>query len=155
MNEFVLITEPDATYQNLGHTKNVKINDNIMISCGRAAILVQYTDGFRINDNLIDSVATETDNERSAINCSSNAKNGKIFNNTIRKALTGNQNKYGVEVTASCTNVQTFNNDAEGKTGRHINNSVGGFEGWYAHSPDGTRYKVAVANGGTFTVTAG
>jgi polygalacturonase len=76
-------------------------------------------------------------------------------NSTGADAIIGNQNAYGIQVTSSCKNVQTFNNDVEGKTGKLQNASINGFEGSYFYSPDGSRYKVSIANGGTISIVAG
>jgi hypothetical protein len=152
--EGIWITEPDAGYQNLGYTKTIRINNNRIENTGRTAVLFQYCDGFSISGNTIRNSSYETDGTRDAINLSSGAKNGQVFNNRIRYG-TGFKNNYGIQATASCTSIQTFNNDVEGKNGRLLNASVSGFEGYYIHSADGTRYKVTIANGGTISITAG
>jgi polygalacturonase len=148
-------TEASGAFLDLGYTSNINVRFNKVDKTGRNAIIVQHTDDFEIVGNKISNAATETDNLRDGINCSSNAKNGRVYHNKVRMAATGNQNKYGVDVTSSCSNVQTFNNDADGKTAKQVNASVGGFEGSYFHSADGTRYKVSVANGGTISIVAG
>jgi len=149
--------EGGGVYQNLGYTSKINIRHNKVEGTGRTAIMVQYTDDFDLIDNKIYSPATELDNNWDGINCSSSAKNGRILDNKIRMATSGNQNKYGIEVTGSCSNIQVFNNDAEGKTGRQfLPSSVPSvWAGYYIHSANGTRYKVTVSDAGAQVITAG
>lgn len=150
--ESVYVIEPDVALQGLGHSRDVFIKGNKMKNGGRTAILVGCAlDGFEINDNVIKDVTTETVSTRSAINISTSAKNGRAFNNKVR----GTNNKYGIEVTASTSNVQTFNNDLVGTTKPLLNDSVGGFEGTYLYSKNGTRHKLTVSDAGALVITAG
>lgn len=152
VTEFVYILEADAALQNKGYSKRAFVNNNSVQKVGRTAILISCAiDEFEVMFNDIKDATTETVGTRSAINASTNAKNGRIMHNKVR----GINQKYGIEVTASCTNVHTHNNDAVGTIKPQINNSVGGFDGYYIYSPDGSRFKVTVTNAGALVCTAG
>lgn len=155
VNEGVYVVEPDATLQNLGYTSKIFISHNEFQNIGRTPLLVSCAvDEFEVNFNYLKNVATEAGavGTRSAITVANSAKNGRVMNNKIR----GTTHKYGVEITSSCSNVQSFNNDSTGAAVKpQVNNSVGGFEGYYMHSPNGNRYKVTIGDTGTITATIG
>lgn len=151
--EFMYVAEPDAPLQNLGYTKDLFVNHNELRNTARTGIYFACAvDGFEMLYNYIKDVATETTNTRNAIYCSSGAKNGRIMGNKVR----GTKHKYGVECTSGCSNIQTYNNDTTGAlTKPQFNNSIGGFDGYYMHSPNGNRYKVTINDTGVVTATIG
>jgi hypothetical protein len=156
LNEMIFTDEPDVDYRSLGYSKNHIIHDNTIKQTGRVGVFLQYIEEFKVTNNHLDTVAIETDNTRNGIMISTSCKNGIVSGNRVIKATTGNQNKYGIEVTPSCTNVQVFNNNVEGKTAReNISTANGNFEGTYIHSPNGTRYKMTVSDVGSAVFTAG
>lgn len=155
--EFFYSSEPSG-FTGLGYTKDFYITNNRIDTCGRAGINLNTVDGFEVSNNEVINPAIETDNTRSGIFVGVTSKNGRVMGNKVRKAAAGNQNKYGIEVSATCSNVQTFNNDVDGKTGRVLNSSTSGFDGLYVNNPTGTANRTivsTVANGNTnVTVTA-
>ncbi|MFB7642384.1 hypothetical protein [Peribacillus butanolivorans] len=154
VNEFVYVNEPDVPYQGLGYSSKIFINHNEVQNCGRAAVLIGCAaDEFKVLYNYVEDATIETTGTRSAINCSTGAKHGRVMHNKIR----GTKHKYGIEITASCVNVQTFNNDTIGAvTKPQLNSSTGGgFEGYFMHSTNGNRYIVTVNDAGAPVYTAG
>ncbi|CAG7614658.1 NosD domain-containing protein [Paenibacillus allorhizosphaerae] len=153
--EAVYTEEPDAAYRYNGLTANLIVHDNLIQRCGRTGIFIQSLDGFQVESNMIESPATETDNTRSGILAANMAKNGRIAGNRVKKAASGNQNQYGINVTDTCSDVQVTNNYAEGKTGRIHVAGAANFEGIWFHSTDGTRFIMTVDNNGSPVFTAG
>jgi hypothetical protein len=154
--EVIFISEPDVAYQNIGYTKEIFIHHNKFERCGQAGINMNGTDGFEISHNTVRSSSTITDNSKSGIITGTGSKNGRIIHNKVRMATSGNQNKYGVEVTGTCLNIQVFNNDLEGKTAKQSLPAVASiFDGYYVTSPNGTRYKATVSDVGATVYTAG
>lgn len=153
--EAVYTEEPDADYQNQGHTSGIYIGHNQIRRCGRTGIFIQSMDGFHVEGNMISSPATETDNTRSGILVANKARNGKVAGNTVRKAPSGNQNQYGISVTGTTSNVQVADNCAEGKTAAVLVQGSSNFDGIYVHAPNGTRYRMTIGNNGVPVYTPG
>ncbi|GIP32119.1 right-handed parallel beta-helix repeat-containing protein [Paenibacillus sp. J2TS4] len=153
--EAVYTEEPDADYQDKGHTSGIYVGYNQIRRCGRTGIFIQSMDGFRVEGNTISSPATETDNTRSGILVANKAKNGKVAGNTVSKAPSGNQNQYGINVTGTTSNVQVADNCAEGKTAAVLVQGSSNFDGIYVHAPNGTRYKMTIGNNGAPVFTQG
>ena len=154
-NEVVYVSDATAdgstSYVGLGYTKDYYISGNRVGNCGRSVFNMSGLDGLEVHSNVIINSTTETVGTRSAIVASASSKNGRIYNNKVR----GENQKYGVELTSGCQNIQTFNNDLVGLTKPMANNSVGGFEGMYMHSANGTRYKMTVSDAGVPVFTVG
>jgi hypothetical protein len=146
--------EDIAIFNGLYMSAKCDVTDNTFINLGRVGINMQYMDTFKIARNYLENVCNETDNTRSAINCGSTAKNGFITDNKIRKG-TGFQNKYGIEITGTASDVQLSNNDSEGKTARVSVLGTNNFDGVYVQSPNGTRYKMTVSDAGAAVFTTG
>lgn len=154
-SEAVFINEPDVAYQNLGHTFNVDILNNSIRSTGRVAIFIQFAKRFRVEGNNINSPANETDNSRSGINCANSAKDGFVRGNRVVMATAGNQNKYGIEVSGSCINVQVTDNYLEGKTGKAlVNTANGNFSGFLITDANGNTRRVTIDASGVQNISA-
>jgi hypothetical protein len=152
----ITVTEPDTQYRFKGYTKGVNIKDNVINRCGRIGIHVAFTEEFSVENNKIIEPGTETDDTYNGITCGASAANGIVAHNRVIMAASGNQNRNGIEVTGTCSNVRVFDNDAEGKTRRtSVTTANGCFEGFFLASPNGTRYKVTVTDAGAISVTAG
>ncbi|MFK7693261.1 right-handed parallel beta-helix repeat-containing protein [Paenibacillus sp. HJGM_3] len=146
--EAIYSEEPDADYKNRGLTADIQVLHNQIDRCGRTGIYIQSMESFQVIGNIIHSPATETHNTRSGILVANSAKKGKVASNRITKALTGNQNQYGVSVTGTCSDVQVADNIAEGVTAAVSVQGSTNFDGIYLHSPNGTRYKMTIGNDG-------
>lgn len=155
-SEFIMVTENNATYQDSGHTYNIIIDGNRADNVAKTGIYVLHAADFKITGNMLDNVANLDHNLRSGISVQSNANRGFVSQNTVKKPSAGNMNKYGVEVTGSCTNIQTFNNNADGATGKQSNVGLTNFDGFYMYgNTTDTRYKVEIDDSGQFIVSAG
>lgn len=154
-NEVVYVSDATAdgstSHVGLGYTKDYYISGNRVENCGRSAFNMSGLDGLEVHSNIVINATSEIVGTRSAIVASASSRNGRIYNNKVR----GANQRYGVELTSGTQNIQTFNNDAVGITGRQLNNSVGGFEGTYMHSANGTRYRMTVSDAGAPVFTAG
>ena len=64
-------------------SKDIKVNNNTCISCGRNGIFVQYADDFIISNNFIENCSLE-DNTRNGIMVAAN--NGFVSDNIVRGA---------------------------------------------------------------------
>ncbi|GIP37800.1 hypothetical protein J31TS4_10800 [Paenibacillus sp. J31TS4] len=153
--EAIYSEEPDADYRNRGLSGDLLVNGNLIQRCGRTGIYIQSMARFLVTDNSIDSPAGETDNTRSGILVANGAKNGRVAGNRVTKAASGNQNQYGISVTATCSNVQVADNDAEGKTAGVLVQGDTNVCGIYLHSPNGTRFRLTVGNDGAPVFTQG
>ncbi|MGE7651220.1 BppU family phage baseplate upper protein [Peribacillus frigoritolerans] len=147
-NEVVYVSDATAdgstSYVGLGYTKDYYISGNRVENCGRSAFNLSGLDGLEVHSNIVINATTETVGTRSVIVATASTRNGRIYNNKVR----GANQKYGVDISAGCQNIQTFNNDLVGSIKPMQNNSVGGFEGTYMHSANGTRYKMTVSDAG-------
>lgn len=122
-----------------------------MENCGRSVFNRSGLDGLEVHSNVIINSTTETVGTRSAISASASSRNGRIYNNKVR----GANQKYGIDITTTCSNIQTFNNDLVGLTKGLNNASTTSFEGTYMYSANGTRYKMTVSDAGAPVFTAG
>jgi DNA-binding winged helix-turn-helix (wHTH) protein len=152
--EGIYVSEEEGEFQNTGLTYNIEILQNYLKTTQYNGILFQYVKGFKINENVIESPALETDNLRNGIMLS-NSDRGFVSGNRVRKATSGNQNKYGIEVTGTTTNVQVFNNSVEGKTKPlSLAATAGVFEGAIFHNSTGSqKYKVSLDAAGAIVTT--
>ncbi|WP_412676802.1 BppU family phage baseplate upper protein, partial [Bacillus pseudomycoides] len=107
--EFIFLNEGEGN-QSLGISKDTNIINNTINKSGRSTINIQYTHGLLVENNTVYNPCIETDATRSAISVASTTRNGLVRGNKVYKATTGNQNKYGLEVTGSCINVQSYDN---------------------------------------------
>ncbi|PFR11233.1 hypothetical protein COK10_10820 [Bacillus anthracis] len=151
--EALFVNEPDDRYKNKGFTAKLRVSNNTIKRCGRTAIMMQYTDVFNIDYNLIEHACLEADNVRSAIVAGSGSKNGTIRGNKIVKATNDNQNKHGIEVTPTCQNIQVFDNNAEGKTARLVVSPIGGFSGFYGYDTKGGMRRVTIDVNGNLVIS--
>lgn len=152
--EVIYVNDSDiAEHLGKGYTKDYYISGNRAERGGRTGFLISGLDGVEIHGNVLTDITLEnaSGSTRSTMSISNSTKNGRVYNNRVRGAY----QKYGIEVTASCSNVQTFNNDSVGLTRPVLNNSVGGFEGTYIHSANGTRYRMTVSDAGAPVLTVG
>ncbi|WP_242223621.1 right-handed parallel beta-helix repeat-containing protein [Bacillus cereus group sp. BfR-BA-01380] len=147
-NEFIYNTAVTSS-DNTDFLEDVDISNNIMINSGRVGIFLQSITRFFIDKNNIRNTSLEADNQRSAILVGNASKEGYIRDNRVRMSTTENKNKYGIEVTPTCSNVQVFNNDVEGKTGCVLVASSAGFVGFFAYDTKGVKRKVTIDNNGT------
>lgn len=155
-NTYDLTTEiayvnDDGTYVGLGYTKDFYISGNRGEKNGRSGFLLTGVDGIDANSNILIDPTIETTNTRSGFSLTGGSKNGRIYNNKVQ----GANQKYGIDITSTCSDIQTFNNDLVGLTKPMSNASIGGFEGTYMHSANGTRYKLTVTDAGAPLFTAG
>jgi parallel beta-helix repeat protein len=130
--EGIYTNENTPAWNGLGLSNNLFFRNNIIKRAGRTGIFVQYSDNFEVIGNSIDTVGTSTDTDRNGIYITQSSKNGRIFNNKVKKNTTGvgNVNLFGISVTTTCQSIQTFNNNVEGKSGAIFNGSTGGFDGF-------------------------
>ena len=155
-NNFLYISETTG-WTGLGYTTGLFVGRNKVQNTNQTALNITAIDGFRIADNYFKGCGVNTDTfaEQASVNISSSAKNGFVGHNSVYLGTT-NKPKYGMQLTASCSNVQFSNNYLEGVAlPLFIGGGTNNWSGEYIYSPDGTRYKVTVANGGAMTVTAG
>ncbi|MFP3509397.1 BppU family phage baseplate upper protein [Peribacillus sp. SIMBA_075] len=152
--EIVYVNDGDIA-ENLGkgYTKDYYIVGNRAERGGRTGFLISGLDGVEIHSNILNDITLEnaSGSSRSSMSLSSSTRNGRVYNNRIRGSL----QKYGIEITSSCSNIQTFNNDVVGVTRALLNNATGGFEGTFMYSANGTRYKITVSDAGALVFTAG
>ena len=154
--EGIYMEEPDVGYRSLGHTSTIDISHNTIRNTGRTGIFIQYVQHFVCSYNQIFDPAIEQHNTRDGILIGSDARYGVVAHNKVVKAASGNQNRYGIQVTSTCDEVRVFDNDVDGATGRSLVPTTNEcFEGFFVSSPNGTRYKVTVTDAGAISVTAG
>ncbi|MGG3651366.1 BppU family phage baseplate upper protein [Bacillus pseudomycoides] len=152
--EFIFLNEGEGN-QSLGISKETNIINNTINKSGRSTINIQYTHGLLVENNTVYNSCIETDATRSAISVASTTRNGLIRGNKVYKATTGYQNKYGLEVTGSCFNIQSYDNYLEGKTARaSISSANGNFAGIYITDANGGLRKLTVDGSGVVSVTA-
>jgi hypothetical protein len=152
--EILFVYDGDiAEHLGKGYTKDYYISGNRAERGGRTGFLISGLDGVEIHNNILTDIALDnaSGSTRSSMSLSSSTRNGRVYNNKVRAAY----QKYGIECTSGTQNIQTFNNDAVGLTRAILNNSVGGFEGTYMHSANGTRYKMTVSDAGASVFTVG
>ncbi|MGF7014201.1 hypothetical protein [Ornithinibacillus bavariensis] len=98
-----------------------------------------------IEGNIIRKTSLETPNSRSAIVLSTNCNGVLIKDNQI---LLSN-NKYGISVTSTCLNIQSFNNNAQGIEGAISIPPNSGFDGLVINNNiSGTRYRMFITEDG-------
>ncbi|WJE54330.1 BppU family phage baseplate upper protein [Bacillus cereus] len=154
LTEAVFLSEPDAAYINQGYTSNVSVRNNHIQYTGRVAIFIQFAHRFFVESNVILHPATEVDNTRSGINCANSARNGIVRGNQVFRSASGNGNKYGLEVSGSCYNVQVFDNYFEGKTGSaSISSSNGNFAGFTIVRSDGQQVRATLNSSNQWVYT--
>lgn len=110
---------PQFNNKKLGN--NLIINDNVLFNIGKNGIFIQNFSTGVINNNKMEKVSTSfagTD-ARNGITISSNTENFILKNNYLKKDDNAT-NKYGIEVTSTCSNITAENNDCYG-TVKHIN----------------------------------
>lgn len=162
--EFIYISESDNGTVNLpgtsttlasGLTNKITISNNFISNTLYTGIFINYCTNFICKHNTLVNPATLTDNTRSGITVASYCNGGIVAENKVKKATTGNVNKYGLDITSTTSNIQEFNNNLEGKTGRlfiaQVNNN---FSGSLISSPNGTRYRMSVSDAGVLTAVA-
>ncbi|WP_053073824.1 right-handed parallel beta-helix repeat-containing protein [Bacillus sp. LL01] len=145
--EGIYFTEPETSFRNLNHTKDIEITNNTIRDTRRSGVFLEWANGFKVNENQLENTGSETDNTRVAINIASSSQNGVLRGNKNRSG--SNRNSHGIGVTGTCVNIQVHDNDLEGATGRINLASVPTiFEGYYTYAPNGTRYRVTINNSG-------
>ena len=147
-----IITDEDDNDLPSGLTTNHRIVNNIVKGAGYSGMLLRYIKGVMVLHNYLEDTANAEDSTRSAIAFSTLIDEGIVAHNRVRMG-DGFQNNYGISMSVSTSNLQLFNNDLEGKSGRISYSGTNNFDGFYIHSPNGTRYKVTVDNLGNLVVT--
>lgn len=112
--EAIFSNEYDEELHNLNYTSDLYISGNIIDKTKKAGIFLQRTNQFIIQGNIIKNTSLEKANEYNSVFIATQCSNGLISENIIPI----NQNRYGIEVSAACTDVQTFNNNANGVSGK-------------------------------------
>lgn len=135
----------------LAKGSNMSVHGNDIKNCGSYGILLNEITGITIHHNVMDSVSAGEANRYDGIMLSSKVENGSIHNNTVRKAVNGNPNRYGIQITASCKNIDTFNNIVEGVSGNYRNSSTTSSDSYCLYSPNGSCFKVSVDDAGSLT----
>ncbi|PJZ19300.1 hypothetical protein CEW46_23960 [Bacillus cereus] len=121
-NEALFLNE-DAKYNGRGYLNSVWVRNNVIRNTGRVGIFMQFVTQFDVSGNMLYQTSTEVDNNRNAITVGNACTNGELKFNKVRKASSGNTNRYGIEVTGTCSNVRVYANDLEGVSGAQ---SLGG-----------------------------
>jgi parallel beta-helix repeat protein len=156
-NNFLYFAETTG-WTALGYSTGLFVNRNTVMTTNIAAINLTAIDGFRLSDNYFKGcgVNTAVFNEQASVNMSASVKNGVVANNMVYLG-TVNQPKYGMQATASCTNIQFSNNYLEGVTTKLLLPAgvASVWDGEYTYSPNGTRYKITVSDTGVMAITAG
>lgn len=137
-----------------GYTTKINITNNTFKNLLYTGIFIQWATNFSISNNKLYSPATLTDNTRNGITIASYSENGEVKDNRVVKATSGNQNKYGIEVTSTCELIQLNNNQLQGKLGTELISSVNSFDGNIFYSPDGVKRKLTINNSGVAIVTS-
>lgn len=88
-----------------------------------------------------------------------NTKSGMYVSNSQSIKVSGNivplsDNKYGIEVASTSTDIQLSNNDVKGITGAVLLPPASGFDGVILTNPSGTRYKVTLNASGQVVTAA-
>lgn len=135
----------------LSKGSNLAVHGNTMKRCGSYGILLNEITAVTVDHNIADSVGAGEANRYDGIMLSSKVENGSIHSNTVRKAVNGNPNRYGIQITASCKNIDTFNNIVEGASGHYRNSSTTSSDSYCLYSPNGSCYKVTVDDAGVLT----
>lgn len=121
-NEGIFINEnsddvDDTTLLNGNHFTNTIVFDkNTIVDVGRTAINFGYVNNFKVSNNRVRNACIETVATRNAIVIGATCKNGEVFNNKVEN-VDNLKNKYGLEVTSTCVDIECYNNDCYGITG--------------------------------------
>ncbi|MEN2765844.1 glycosyl hydrolase family 28-related protein [Ornithinibacillus xuwenensis] len=124
---------------------NLYITSNIVNSSGRAGINLAGVKKSIVEANIARTTSAETTNLRSGIVLSTNCDDVLIKDNKISLS----NNKYGLEVTGSCTNIQSLNNNVQGIEGPISIPVNSGFDGLVINSVNGTKYKMTIDDNGS------
>jgi hypothetical protein len=141
-------------YKNKGYTSDVRIGGSRIERTGRTAIYLNFVKGFRISGVQVRSACLATDADRDAIRIENYASGGEVlhpavFKNPVYTSGRGGANRYAVNVLGTCSNIRVLPGFLEGKAQKQM--LLAGTDVWcgiYLYSPDGTRYKAAVSDGG-------
>ena len=147
--EGIFLGESTSGYTGLGHSFN-NIVDNCIVKN------THYT-GIRFDGQLnsvvkycyLSNVSNLEDNVRSGILLGAGSNDCVVSNNIVKKGLV-NRNQYGISITSSCSNCQTFNNNVEGATKPIFLQSNTSFDGYYMDNGS-RKYKVTLNSSGTLT----
>jgi|GEM_PF-2616444 len=146
-----IITDEDDVNLPSGMTTSHHIVNNIVKGAGYNGMFLRYIKGIMVVQNYLEDTANAEESTRNAISLSTLIDGGIVAHNRVRMG-TGFQNAYGISLSASASNVQLFNNDLQGKTGKILNSGTNNFDGFYIHAPNDTRYRVTVDNTGAIVV---
>lgn len=151
MDALYMNEDDGEQYTNKGHTANVDITNNTIVNVGRTGLYVQYAKRFSVIGNTVINSGTEAENTLNAITVTASAAHGLLEGNYVE----GSKHRYGIEVTAACSNVRITNNDVNGLVQRTHIAGAANFDGQFLHSGNGTRYKLTVSDDGQLNVAEG
>lgn len=130
-------------------SNNVVVKNNKVKETGRSGIYFdKIVDGV-IAGNFIEKCSTEESNTRSGIFVGNSSSKIKILNNIVPLS----SNMYGIQVTTTCTEVISSNNDVSGITGAVSIPSQSGFDGLILVGLNGVKYKAVVNAEGQLELT--
>ncbi|MCA1025656.1 right-handed parallel beta-helix repeat-containing protein [Cytobacillus kochii] len=135
LTEAIFSNEYDEELHNLNYTSDLFISGNIVDKTQKTGIFLQRTNNFIIKNNIIKNTSMEKVNEYNSIFIATECSEGLISENIAPLG----QNRFGIEVSSKCRDVQTFNNNATGISGKvrlGLDNLGDSFR---LHSVDGNR----------------
>ncbi|MEF3306135.1 right-handed parallel beta-helix repeat-containing protein [Paenibacillus sp. GYB003] len=132
---------------------DVAIADNDVSDCGFYGISAGETSRFRIVSNTVRTAGLSEHNRYDGIIVSAGNKDGVVRDNAVRKAETGNQNRYGLQIAASSERIETGGNMLDGVSAPFRNASATSSDQLRLYAPSGACYKVTVDAAGALTAT--
>jgi hypothetical protein len=131
--------------------ENMSIVANDIRECGFYGISLSGTARFSVQRNTVDTVSTSQHNRYDGIIVSGSNRDGSVKDNLVRKASSGNQNRYGLQIIASSQNIETSGNVLDGVSGAYINHSASSADQLRLYAPSGACFKVTVNDSGVLT----
>lgn len=130
---------------------DVAICDNDVRDCGFYGISASETSRFRIDRNTVRSASLTEHVRYDGIVVNGSNKDGVVRDNIVRKAASGNQNRYGLQIAASSERIETGGNALDGATAPYRNNSATSADQLRLYTAAGVGYKVTVDAAGALT----
>lgn len=128
------------------------ISDNRIKEAAKDGIQLTETNNFTIENNFVASSGREAAGTYSGIKLDNAVHHGEVRYNTVRMSPQGNQNRYGLAVTASCSHVVTCHNLLAAAQQAYFNQASSSFDTFSLYAPNGDGYSLFVDNAGALQV---
>ncbi|GIP34665.1 right-handed parallel beta-helix repeat-containing protein [Paenibacillus sp. J2TS4] len=127
------------------------ISDNRIKEAAKDGIQLTETNNFTIENNFVASSGREAAATYSGIKLDNAVHHGEVRYNTVRMSQQGNQNRYGLAITASCSHIVTCHNLLAAEEA-YYNQASSSSDTFSLYAPNGEGYSLFVDNAGTLQV---